>query len=463
MNLDNFIDAEQWAIEQWGDAALGDSRRTDRAVEIGAAIVANPGASLPVQMEGWQGLKAAYRLLNEEDVTHSALSQPHWQATAERSKHSGASVVLFIQDTTELDYTGHRSVEGLGQIGDGRGRGIMVHSCLAVVPTPGNPDILGLAGQIPWMRDIVASDLKTNTKKQKQRNEGDIWAEMIESIGQAPKQETGQIWVSVGDRGSDVFSYLRRSQALEWHCLLRVTQNRVITMLDGSKGYLKQLARSLESQAQKTIVLRGRDGEPQRSVQLQVAWESITIQPPAQGAERFSQPISGWCIRCWEEHIGKDALEWILFTTVAVSDAHSALEQLDWYACRWLIEEYHKCLKSGCAIEQRQLETAAGLLSLLGFLGIVAVRLLQLRTLSRSYPDAPARQFVPLLMLNVLVAKLGLFSNELTMSEFWQALARLGGFIGRKSDGRPGWQALWRGWARLQDMCCGAELAARTG
>ena len=149
------------------------------------------------------------------------------------------------------------------------------------------------------------------------------------------------------------------------------------------------------SQAQKTIVLRGRDGEPQRSVQLQVAWESITIQPPAQGAERFSQPISGWCIRCWEEHALKDALEWILFTTVAVSDADSALQQLDWYACRWLIEEYHKCLKSGCAIEQRQLETAAGQLMLLGFLGIVAVRLLQLRTLSRSYPDAPARQERP--------------------------------------------------------------------
>jgi len=133
---------------------------------------------------------------------------------------------------------------------------------------------------------------------------------------------------------------------------------------------------------------------------------------------------------------------------------------LDWYTCRWVIAEYHKCLKTGCSIEQRQLATAQGLLAILGFLAIVAVRLLQLRTLSRSMPESPARQFVPPLLLKVLVAKLELPNSEMTMHQFWRAIARLGGFIGRQGDGEPGWQTLWCGWQRLQDLSWGASLVA---
>lgn len=133
-----------------------------------------------------------------------------------------------------------------------------------------------------------------------------------------------------------------------------------------------------------------------------------------------------WCIRVWEQTSSPDvdALEWILFTTVPITTETSALTQVDWYSVRWVIEEYHKCLKTGCAVEQRQLTTA-----------------------------------VPQLMLKVLVTKLRLPNTKLTYCEFWRALARLGGFIGRKSDGNPGWQTLWRGWSRLQDFCWGASVA----
>jgi hypothetical protein len=249
-----------------------------------------------------------------------------------------------------------------------------------------------------------------------EHTEGDIWGDIIESIGVAPATTTQQTRVSVGDRGSDIFSYLRRSLKLGWQCLIRVKHNRVITTSDHSKIYLKQLARSLTPMAQKTLVLRGRDGELSRTIDLQVAWETITVRPPTSGPERKELPIGGWCIRGWEvsEDDSSDGLEWILFTTVPVTDATVAKEQLDWYATRWVIEEYHKCLKSGCAIEQRQLETGDGLLRLLGFLAIVAVRLLQLRTPSRTDGTADARQEVPNYMLKVLCARLGLFKETLT-------------------------------------------------
>jgi hypothetical protein len=197
-----------------------------------------------------------------------------------------------------------------------------------------------------------------------------------------------------------------------------------------------------------------------------VAWSPVAIQPPTQGPERRQSSVRGCCLRCWEENpVAQDKeaqdkpLEWLLFTTVPVTGAAEALRAMDWYACRWVIEEYHKCLKSGCLVEQRQLRTAAGQQALLGLLAVVAVRLLQLRALSRRAPYLPAHTVVPPEMLRVLAPRLKKPPASVTLGEFWRALAGLGGFLGRKSDGLPGWQTLWRGWQRLQDMCWGAEHA----
>ena len=459
MNIEAFADLKQWATQQWGAVKLGDKRRTQRAVQMGAALAANPSASLPEQMQSWGSLKAAYRLLSEADVSHAALSEPHWEQTPSSAKTSDAGVVLFVQDTSELDYRGQTQTQDLGHIGDSRGRGLMLHSCLAVIPTLGNAEIIGLAGQRVWRRTALKTGTETRTQRASRHRESEIWAEMVETIGGAP--ECGQRWVSVGDRGSDVFSYLRRAKALNWQCLFRACQDRVIVNAEGSKGRLMQSARALSAMAQTTLALRGRDGQPKQTLELQVSWFPVQIVPPQHGAERHEAPQSGWCLRVWQATPAAEAkaLEWVLFTTIAITDATEALVQVEWYATRWTIEEYHKCLKTGCGIEHRQLTTADGLERLLGFLAIVALRLLQLRTLARTDPTLPAQKIVPARMLQVLVARLHLPQSSLTLAEFWHALARLGGFIGRRSDGNPGWQTLWRGWFRLQDLCWGALLA----
>lgn len=108
---------------------------------VGAALAANPAASLPEQMLNWGELKAAYRLLAEADVSHAALSQPHWEKTQKQAASSNAAVILFVQDTSELDDSRQKQTKGLGHIGDSKGRGLMLHSCLAVIPTWGNAEI----------------------------------------------------------------------------------------------------------------------------------------------------------------------------------------------------------------------------------------------------------------------------------------------------------------------------------
>jgi Transposase Tn5 dimerisation domain len=133
---------------------------------------------------------------------------------------------------------------------------------------------------------------------------------------------------------------------------------------------------------------------------------------------------------------------------VPVTDTASARERIEWYRGRWVVEEYHKALKTGCAMEQRQLRSAQGLRALLGFLAIVAVRLLQLRTIARTAPDTPATQVVEPEFVETVVRLRGGRADRMTADQFWRAVAGLGGFLGRKGDGDPGWQTLWRGWQR---------------
>lgn len=455
-----FDDIEQWASEQWGRTCLGDRRRTRRAVKLGEAIASQPGEGLPTQTQSWGDLKAAYKLLHEADVTHAALILPHCEQVRQRALASGAKVVLQIQDTTELDYTNHPRTIGLGRIGNDHGRGLLVHSCLAVIPAAATPRIVGVAAQKVWTRpDQPFKGSETRAMRDARAKESDVWASVVEEIGGVALEAVK--FVSVGDRASDIFGYVRSASAAGWHVLLRVTQNRVVTRPDGMRDKLVDYARRLRHATIKELELRGRDGQPKRRVALKVSFGAVLLHAPQIGAERKHAAQRGWVVRCWSEADETGAaIEWVLFTTVAVADAAGALEVVEWYSHRWLIEEYHKCLKSGCRIEASQLQSAAALESLLGFLSMVAVRMLQLREQSRSNGEAKATAQVPPELVAVVSKKLGWRGTpqHITLREFWRGVARLGGFIGRKSDGEPGWQTLWRGWQRLQDLAWNLQM-----
>jgi Transposase Tn5 dimerisation domain/Transposase DDE domain len=332
------------------------------------------------------------------------------------------------------------------------GYGSLMHSCLAALPHDHNPEVLGLAHQTVWTRDVFRHWAEAKVQRQKGRSEADIWAETVEAIGPAPEDSP---WISVGDRASDVFAYVRRVRALRWHCLLRVNQERRIMTEKHRPGYLKRHVRSLPAGATKTVTVRGRDGKPNRQVALQVAWTSLTLQPLANRPEQYEPPQPGWCVHCWND---EEDMEWMLFSTVPVEYTEAAFTCIRWYEHRWLIEEYHKCLKTGCAIEKRQLTIGGGMLALLGFLVLTAVHLLQLRGMGRNYPEGRATDMgIEPLFLKLVAAHLNRDVALLTIAQFWRSVAMLGGFIGRKGDGEPGWQTLWDGWRRLQGMCWRAQ------
>jgi hypothetical protein len=226
--------------------------------------------------------------------------------------------------------------------------------------------------------------------------------------------------------------------------------------------YLKDYVRSLSSQGIKTLNLRGRNGNQARTVELNIAYNTIIVDVPRDNKKNTPlKPIELRVIRCWEDH--PEGLEWILLTNLPITNFADALTIIEWYELRWIIEEYHKCLKTGCAIEKSQLKTAHSLLVLIGIMSVIATKLLTIKYLVQYATDSLAQNNIPLPSLKIICMLFSLNQNNITLQQFWYKVASLGGFIGRKSDGSPGWQTLWKGWLRLLDMQNGAKILKTCG
>jgi hypothetical protein len=440
----------EWIEKTWTNVKLGDKRRNRRAIKLAQHLLQNPAVSLPRATLSWSDLKAAYRLLNEEDVTHQALQENHWMQVLDLARNQ-KNPVLFIQDGSVLDYSNREATWGLGPIGNHEGEGINLHSCLVVSLRSCAPTILGLAHQTVWVRPKQAKrGRESKAQRRKRPTEADAWSNWIPMADL--DQKKGTLRVFIGDRGNDIFKFVEICKQKGWDCLYRACQNRVVH-IKGKKCSLMPWIRSLDVSGKKEHILRSREGKPARTIELKISWGEMEIQPPDID-KKAKSPVTAWCVRCWNE---EENLEWILVSTVPVLDVESAIEKAQWYSYRWIIEEYHKCLKTGCSIEKRYLQSAEGLMALVGILGIIATKLLELRSISREVEEIQAEEAVPEILIRVLTRKLCLKDTNLTMRTFWRQVARLGGFIGRKSDGDPGWQTLWGGWLRLLDMTWAIE------
>ena len=188
---------------------------------------------------------------------------------------------------------------------------------------------------------------------------------------------------------------------------------------------------------------------------LHVSRVEVKMMPPESEVNKKS--IKGSYSRVWCDE--DPYIEWILLTLSAITSEASTLEIVKIYTQCWIIKEYHKYLKIGCKIEEAQLRTAYHLMNLFGILGFIATQMLQIRDLSRIRGTEPADKHVDKMVVK-LIEKIYKLPSPPTVKEFWRRVATVGGFLGRKSDGNPGWQTIWYGWLRLQDMCRGAVLAA---
>lgn len=452
----NLESPEVWAAQQFGAVELGDRRRTRRVVRVAAQMARHPSASLPAQAGTWAATKAGYRLLAEGDVSFEALQAQHLGQT--RAEAGQRPQLLLIQDTSELDFTDRRTVDGLGPIGNGRGRGFLLHSTLAVAPA-GVGTVLGLADQTLFFRRPAPTG-ETRRARQRRPRESEIWAQRVAAIGAPPP---GKCWIHVTDRGADDFGFFAACAATGVEFVTRAYQDRRMAgghTAGAAEDHLLVWARHLPAAGQTELEIRARPQRRPRRAVLHVACGAVMLFPPWLDREH-SEPLRVWLVRVWEAATptGEEPIEWLLLTSVPIPDLAMALEIARWYSLRWLVEEYHKCLKTGCAVETRQLEAPLRLAACTAVLAVVAVRLLQLKLAARAAPQSPALEAAPVDHVRVLAAYRGVRAEDWSLYQFWREVAKLGGFLARKGDGEPGWQTLWRGWHELDLMTIGANLA----
>lgn len=440
---------KEWVVKQWAGAELGDERLTKRAIKIGEACLTTPDGSLPQKFGSWGDMKGAYRFFDSEGVSHEALQKVHNKNVREMAAKSD-QMVLFIQDGSELIYNSHKCTYGLGPTADAFGQGIMFHTCLAVAWTRSESEVLGIAKQAAWIRPEHSEEKVAKAQEEK---ESQVWLNTLKEIGRPP---AGSRWVSVGDRGNDIYDYVLGATAEGWDSVVRVKHDRIV-LVDGEEKKLKAWIRSLEPKADYELNLRGRGEKSSRIAKLKVAWGQVLMLPP-KGQKGDKIPVT--YVRAYDPEDSE--LEWILVTSLKVDSAEEALTVVQIYEQRWIIEEYHKCLKTGCRMEEAQLKTGKRLLALFGILGVIATQLLQLRDLSRHQPDRPAEEVVTKDIITLVKSKYKLI-GEISVRELWRRIAMIGGFLGRKSDGNPGWQTIWKGWLRIQDMLEGMAVAKNCG
>jgi hypothetical protein len=430
MNTQEVLDSTSWAERTFGGVQLHDLRRTRRAVQAASSLAENPLGSLPAQMQGWKETKALYRLLGEPDVTFGALMQPHVQQTREQATSS--PVILLVQDTTDIDLSHRRKISGVGQKGLERGRGFFVQTVLAVLPQ--SREVLGCMAQEPFVRTPAPAGEQRHHRHKREERETDVWIRQVQSIG---TPESASMWVHVGDPRADMFPFFQACQATQTHFLVRAAQNRRVEESEEEITYSLLRARAWPSQASRPFEVPARHGGLGRSTQLQLSFGPMTLLPPRHEPRASKEPLTVWVIRVWEEQApeGEEPLEWVLLTSVPTTTLEHAWERVDWYRHRWLVEDYHQCLKSGCRIQERQLQSVEGLMRLLGLLSPLAVRLLQVRAAARAEPERPAHEVIEPLLLEVVAQRSGHSPATMTIGSFWTEVARLGGYLARSHDG----------------------------
>jgi len=445
--------AQDWAEEEFGRAELGDQRLTNRLVDIARDFYARPQASVPQACQTRAKTKAAYRFFEHPATSMDRVLHQHYETTLARMRRE--KVVLAVQDTTGLNYSSHPATERLGPIGNRPGGliGLLVHDTMSFTPD-GTP--LGLVDVQCWARD--PGDFGKRVRRHDvpiEQKESNKWLRSFRKVVEAQKRCPGTTIVSVGDREADIYELfaLGLYDSSGVGLLVRAMHDRPLA---ADHGYLwEDVGRHAVCGIQEVRVPR-HGNRPARTARLEVRFAEISLKPPKRKQELRDLTI--WAVLAREADVpaGTEPLEWMLLTTCKVTTFDEAVEKLRWYTVRWGIEVYHRTLKSGCRIEERQLGHADRIETCLGIDMVVAWRIHHLTKLGRETPDVPCTVYFEDAEWKALASYITRNpvppAHAPTLREATRMVATLGGFLGRKCDGEPGTESLWIGLQRLDDL-----------
>lgn len=446
------LPVDDWARHEFAQARCGDRRLHERLIAVTRDFAAHSQAATPEACGTRTRTKAAYRLLANQRVTMRELIRSHAQASTGRCRQH--DVVLAVQDTTTLNYAAPTITEGLGPIGsraDGA-QGLIVHDTMTF-STEGTP--LGLIDVQVWARHPEDHGLRRLARDDRNldNKESGKWLDSHCEASRLQDQLPGTRVVSLADREGDIYDLLvaaRQPEAAD--LLVRAQHDR---RLAGSDRHLTAHLNAQPPGAEVELNIPQRHNQPGRIARLAVRHARVQLQPPKD--KRDLGPVELDVVQAREIDPPKGAkrLSWTLLTTVPTTSAEAACERLQWYATRWQIEVYHRTLKSGCRIQERNLGDAERVETALAIDMVVAWRAFWLTKWGRERPDTPASAVLQPDEWKALLVRTDVSwdpgpEDEPTLYQAMHLIARLGGYQDRKRE--PGTQTIWRGLQRIEDM-----------
>lgn len=434
--------------QEFEGAVFRDQRLNRRLVSLGEAIARDPGLSLPRILSGAE-LEAAYRFLSNVKVEPDAILMPHVRQTLGRIV--GQDTVLVAHDSSTISYNSQGDRDGLTPA-QGTKQSFLLHCSVAIRAdgTRRPEGVLAASYHIP-------TDAEGGVLQERWNNH----VRQVHALGLAPSKV-----IHLMDREADDYEVLDLLTGMTSRFVIRVQHNR-----STEEGRLRSVLGAASIYAEREIPLSKRGGKvgpkqkkihpPRKSrmAKVAIAAARVTIQRTYTSATALQKEITINVVRVWEPKapLGEPAVEWLLYTTEAIDTAEQILEVVDWYRARWTIEEFFKALKSGCALEKRQLGDFYALTNATALLLPIAWKLLLLKSESRERPEEPAETVLDSDELTVLRIKAEKpLPQSPTVSDVTLAIARLGGHL--KHNGRPGWQSLARGYERLAAWVEGWKL-----
>ena len=443
-----------WASQVAAAADLPDERLDKRLTAILVDTLESPSASIPEAAGDASQATAAYRFYGNGRVTTEALHRGVATETAKRCLDQ--DVLLVVQDTTTLNFTGLHSIPELGPIDSGGlARGVHLHTALAVT-TSGQ--VLGILDQQYWVRPQPGQPGPEEKESAK-------WiigldgarAALYGAAGDRPVPRL----IHLMDREGDAYEVMMAVEDAGDSAIIRCAQNRRV---DDPLATAHEAVRNQPVLSRTTVAVDRKAGVPQRWAWVEVRSMRVTLVPDLQKYPH-AWSMTWNLVEVWEFHPprGIEPVHWLIWTREPAATADEALEVVRKYTCRWPIEEVHLVLKSGCKVEDHRLETWDGLEKAVTVNAAVAARIVSLRDLARETPEAPATEVLSRDEVEVLVCHFGtgMKPSELTIGQAVLWIGRLGGHLNRKRDGMPGVRTLWRGLHNLTWLVAGFQASKR--
>jgi hypothetical protein len=445
-------------------ADFGDKRLSKRLVRLAELLAKAPEQSFPKAATTDAALEATYRFFGNEAVTPAAILKPHVAATVSRCTQAAA--VLVAHDSTEFRFETER--DGLGRIAGDATHGFIGHFALAV--SPGDRAPLGILGMEPVFRERGTRTPGHRERRLMEDKESRRWLDLVQRVD----AELGgaAAAVHVMDREADAYELLAALSSGDHRFIVRLQFDRAVDDTVG-RGKISDVLRGKKTVLSREVALSARSPKRRdppsrakkhpsrraRSATLSVTASSVTIRRPSHLGARVPATLRLNVVRVHEKNAGRgiEPVEWRLVTSEPIETVDDVAAIVDGYRARWLIEEYFRALKQGCAYEKRQLESKHALLNALAVFTPIAWQLLALRQLSRDKAEVPADHVLSPLKITMLQRHPDVkLRAQPTLRDAMLAIAKLGGHI--KNNGEPGWQVLGRGFEDLLLLERGAAL-----